>query len=366
MRILILSILIIATATFSNVHAQGCVAIRSNGGTCTISDPSHSKQGGWVLGFNARYFKSFRHFSSTEEQKQRLEQHTEVINHTASMDIGLTRIVNNRWSFGFYLPVISNSRSSLYEHTDPVKKQSLGRFATHSFGLGDARIAAYRWLLDPHAHMKGNVQLGLGLKLPTGDYKYMDYFHVSDTSRLLGPVDQSIQLGDGGTGFTVEVNAFQHLSQSISLYGNAFYLINPREQNGVSTARGGIATSQNMLYGSDVMSVPDQYMVRAGVSYAANNFTASLGGRMECVPVHDLIGGSSGFRRPGYVLSVEPVVAYKMSRAQIYVSVPYAVERARTQSVPDKIRTRITGTPFTGDAAFADYTINAGVAFRLD
>lgn len=366
MRVLLFMPLIIATATFSKAHAQGCVAIRSNGGTCTMSDPSHTKQSGWVLGFNARYFKSFRHFSSTEEQKQRLEQHTEVINHTASVDIGLTKIVNSRWSFGFYVPVTSNARSSLYEHTDPVKKQSVGRFSTHSFGLGDLRVAAYRWLLDPVAHMKGNVQLGLGLKLPTGDYKYQDYFHISDTSKLLGPVDQSIQLGDGGTGLTLEVNTFYHLSHSVALYGNAYYLINPREQNGVSTARGGATSATALLYGTDVMSVPDQYMARAGASYIVKDFTFSAGGRIECVPVHDLIGGSNGFRRPGYVISVEPVVAYKMHRAQVYVSVPYAVERARTQSVPDKIRSRITNTKYTGDAAFADYSINAGVAFRLN
>lgn len=267
----------------------------------------------------------------------------------------------------FYVPLVSNARSSLYEHQDPVKKATVGRFSTHSFGLGDARLAAYYWLLDPKQMTKANVQLGFGLKLPTGDYKYGDYFHISDTSTRLGPVDQSIQLGDGGgTGLTVEANTFYSMSHNTSLYANAYYLINPREQNGVSTARGGVPAATALLYGTDVMSVPDQYMVRAGASYAANNFTLSAGARMECVPVHDLVGGSNGFRRPGYVVSMEPVVAYKLKRSQVYISVPYAVARARTQSVPDKIRTRITNTPFTGDAAFADYSINAGVSFRLD
>ncbi|HUQ96726.1 MAG TPA: hypothetical protein VM010_03605 [Chitinophagaceae bacterium] len=358
MRYLFLALLI--TATFSKPHAQGCVAIRSNGGTCTMSDPSHGSHSGWVLGLNARYFKSFRHFSATEEQKQRLEQHTEVINHTTVLDLGLTRTINSRWSLAFYVPLMNNARSSLYEH------DRKNRYSTHSFGLGDARFAAYRWLLDPAVHMKKNVQLGLGIKLPTGDYRYQDYFHISDTTPLrLGPVDQSIQLGDGGTGLTLELNTFYHIAPNISLYGNGYYLMNPREQNGVSTTRGGIASDTTKLYTTDVMSVPDQYMVRAGVSYAVNGLTLSVGGRMECVPVHDLIGGNKGFRRPGYVLSVEPVVAYKMKRAQVYLSVPYAVERARTQSVPDKIRSGLTKTSYTGDAAFADYSINAGVAFRL-
>lgn len=352
--------IIFATAIFTKAHAQGCVAIRSNGSTCTMSDPSHTKHSGWVASLNGRYFKSFRHFSSTEEQKQRVAQNTEVINHAFVMDLGITRTINNRWSLALFAPIVSNTRSSLYEH------DRRNRYSTESFGLGDVRMAAYYWLFDPASASKANVQLGLGLKLPTGDYKYQDYFHTSDTSTRLGPVDQSIQLGDGGTGLTAELNAFRHLSPNVSLYANGYYLLNPREQNGVSNARGGVPTDSSKLFTTDVMSVPDQYMVRAGVSYAIKDFTFSAGARVEGVPAQDLVGGNSGFRRPGYVVSVEPVVAYKLKRAQVYLSVPWAVERARTQSYPDKIRSSLTKTSYTGDAAFADYSINAGVAFRLD
>jgi hypothetical protein len=346
--------------TFSKAHAQGCVAIRSNGSTCTMSDPFHTKQSGWVASLNGRYFKSFRHFSSTEEQKQRVAQNTEVINHATVIDLGITRTINNRWSLALFAPIVSNTRSSLYEH------DRRNRYSTESFGLGDVRVAAYYWLFDPATAHKANIQLGFGLKLPTGDYRYQDYFHTSGTSTRLGPVDQSIQLGDGGTGLTLEVNAFRHLSPNVSLYANGYYLLNPREQNGVSTARGGVATDSSKLFTTDVMSVPDQYMVRAGVSYGMKSFTFSAGARVEGVPAQDLVGGNSGFRRPGYVVSVEPVVAYKLKRAQVYLSVPWAVERARTQSYPDKIRSSLTKTSYTGDAAFADYSINAGVAFRLD
>ena len=86
---------------------------------------------------------------------------------------------------------------------------------------------------------------------------------------------------------------------------------------------------------------------------------------MECVPSEDLIGGSNGFRRPGYVIAAEPVVAYKAKKAQFYLSVPYAVERRRTQSVPDMIRSELTKTRFVGDAAFADYSINFGASLSL-
>lgn len=81
--------------------------------------------------------------------------------------------------------------------------------------------------------------------------------------------------------------------------------------------------------------------------------------------VRDLIGGSSGFRRPGYVISVEPGLTYNFKKMNLYVYVPVAVKRNRTQSVPDKVRTKSTGVYAQGYAAFADYTINVGFTTRF-
>lgn len=341
-------------------NAQGCVAIRSNGGTCASMDPSHnSKEGNWILNLNDRYFRSFRHYSGSEEQKQRVAAGTEVVNYSNSLDISVTRVINDRWSFNVSIPVVNNNRSSLYEHSGTK------RYSTHSFGLGDLRIAAYRWLMDPMKSYRGNIQVGLGLKLPTGDYRYQDYFYKNDSTKTLGPVDQSIQLGDGGTGISLEVNAFYHFSPKVGVYGNFYYLANPREQNGVSTARGGTPSATAVQTGSDVMSVPDQFMWRTGVNYTLKALTVSGGVRMEALPAKDLIGGSNGFRRPGFVISAEPVVAYKIKKTQFYVSVPVALVRDRVQSVPDMIRTSKTGTKVIGDAAFADYSVNVGASFVL-
>ena len=103
-----------------------------------------------------------------EEQHEREEAGTEVINHFASTEIGISRNMNNRWSLALFVPVINNARSSMYEHYGNTSKSPNARRSTHSFGLGDARIAAYYWLLNPTKSSKGNVQLGLGIKLPTG------------------------------------------------------------------------------------------------------------------------------------------------------------------------------------------------------
>lgn len=127
--------------TFNNkLTAQGCVAIRGNASTCMLSHPEHTNKAGWQLSTSARYFKSFRHFSGTVENKDRLVQGSEVINHSATPDLALTRIFNDRWSLTIDAPIISNTRSSLYEHGlvngAYIKKE---RHSTHSFGLGDVR-----------------------------------------------------------------------------------------------------------------------------------------------------------------------------------------------------------------------------------
>lgn len=364
---LILLIFILTAVLNINAAAQGCVAIRSTGGFCSAeqNEKTSNGQSAWLFNSNVRYFKSFRHFSGKEEQTSRVEEGTEVINHNVSIDLTLTRVLNKRWSLAFNMPVISNARSSMYEHYGNTSKSPNARQSTHSFGIGDVRFSAYYWLIDPAKLSKGNIQAGLGIKLPTGDYRYQDYFKKNDTTSVPGPVDQSIQLGDGGTGFTTEINAFYHFSSVVSVYGNFYYLINPREQNGVSTARGATPSASAVKNGSAVMSVPDQFMFRAGANFIVNKFMFSAGVRDECLPVHDLIGGSNGFRRPGYIISAEPGVTYNAKKVSVYAFVPVALARNRTQSVPDKISTDLTGKYTIGDAAFADYTINVGCSFKF-
>ena len=345
---------------FANrADAQGCVAIRSTGGICTMEHGHSESPSKWVLNVNNRYFKSFRHFVGTKEQKQRVANGSEVINHSYTLDLTLTRNLNKWWSFSIDAPIVANTRSSLYEH------DGKNRFSTHSFGLGDVRLSAYRWVVDPAKMPKGNIQFGLGIKLPTGDYKYQDVFHKNDSTLVLGPVDQSIQLGDGGLGFSTEMNAYYNISKVFSLYGNLYYLLSPREQNGTLTSRGGTPSATSIKNGSFVMSVPDQYMIRAGANVTLKDLTVSVGFRDECLPSHDLIGGSKGFRRPGYILSVEPGLTYNFKKVNVYAYVPIALERNRTQSVADIFQTKLTGVYTKGDAAFADYTVNVGFSVKF-
>lgn len=358
----------ILSLNVTKTNAQGCVAIKGSGASCMMAHTEPGNTAGWQFTLGGRYFKSFRHFSGKTENKDRLVQNTEVINHTSTIDLALTRIINNRWSVMIDVPITANTRSSLYEHGlvngSYVKRE---RRSMHSFGLGDIRLAAYRWMINPAKQSKANVQLGLGIKLPTGDYKYQDYWYnvAPDGGRELRTVDQSIQLGDGGTGFTFEANTFYNFSKPVSFYANAFYLSNPREQNGARTFR---ETLTPNLANEDICSVPDQYMARAGFNYAFTshkNLSVAAGARIEGIPVYDVIGGSGGFRRPGYAMSFEPAINYSFKKVNISASVPIVFERNRAQSVTDKENSVKRNTFVRGDAAFSDYVVNIGCSFKL-
>ena len=343
-------------------YSQGCVAIRSNG-VCTMEHPmSDSAARSWQLNTGYRYFKSFRHFRGKEEQKERLVAQTEVINWQSTLDITIVRQFNQRWSVSVGLPLIYNNRSSLYEH---------GRTERHvssASSIGDMRISANRWMLDPAKSSKGNFQVGVGLKLPTGAYKATDEFYNVglEGASEVRPVDQSIQPGDGGLGIVTELNGFFNISENLGSYGNFYYLVNPRETNGTRTYREVLSAT---LANEDIMSVTDQFMARAGLNYnfsgQMHNLSLDAGGRIEGIPVKDMVGGSQGFRRPGYVVSIEPGLRYRFTKLNFFASVPVALSRNRTQSVTDKENSITRNVFVQGDAAFADYSLNMGLAYRF-
>ncbi|GGH05025.1 hypothetical protein [Mucilaginibacter phyllosphaerae] len=344
------------------VNAQGCVAIRGNGSFLTMEHPmldtTVASESSWYFTSSYRYFKSFRHFKGTEEQKQRQTLHNEVVNFQNTIDLALTRNFNKYWSVTVGIPYLINTRSSLYEHGGAERNRS------YSHGFGDARIVGNRWLFDSHTAKRGNIQIGLGVKLPTGNYNYMSEFkNVTPSER---PVDQSIQLGDGGVGIIAEINGFMNFGSRFGGYTNLYYMANPRNTNGTRTYR---ETLRATLANESIMSVPDQFLARLGVNYTLSGafraLTVSAGGRIEGIPVRDLIGKSDAFRRPGYVLSVEPSLNYSFKRFNLFANVPIAVKRDRTQSVTDKENSVKSGTYVIGDAAFADYSLNFGVSFKL-
>jgi hypothetical protein len=356
--------------------AQGCVPIRPMGGCAgTSSNSILLGKGQWQASAGYRYFQSFRHFKSDTEQKERVENHTEVINDAHTLDLGLSYGISKRLSVSANLPLIYYDRSSLYEHygnsktTNPEQK----RFHTGAQGIGDMRIAGSYWVLNPDKHHKRNFAVGLGVKLPTGNENVQGEFHRRKSSDgtdsvIVKAVDQSIQLGDGGVGVSLELQGFTMVFNRGALFLNGFYMSNPRETNNtVNRVLNSKSTAVDSITGFH--SVADQFLLRIGMNYAVlpnKGLSAGLGFRFEGVRAKDLIGGSNGFRRPGFIVSVEPSVAFQRGDFIFSVNVPYALYRKRTRSVADIAGGNdANGIPRNGDAAFADYSVNAGVAYRF-
>jgi hypothetical protein len=351
---------IISCLTVTGTYAQGCVAIRHFSSCVGSSLEENLLQAGDLqVGMNYRYFKSFRHFRGTTEEADRVTNNTEVINQSNAWDFFLTYGLTERWYASMTLPTVINSRSSLYEHGREE------RHSTYSRGLGDIRLGVGYWLLNLKSNPNGNVAVGLGIKLPTGNFNASDIFYNvgPEGSPEVRPVDQSIQPGDGGFGITVDAQFYKKLISKLFVYGGGFYLLNPRETNGTRTFR---ETLSPLLANEAIMAVPDQYSVRTGFSYAISEVvSSSLGARFDCVPVKDLIGGNNGFRRPGNVLSIDPGISFMKNNFSLNLNLPIAVRRERPQSVTDKQTEAQTGTPRAGDAAFADYVLNFGITYRF-
>lgn len=358
MKECIIVLLLVGLLSTYQGKSQGCVAVRSNGTCGGMNGNGFNLLQGETQVFTAfRHFRSFRHFRGDHEESERVANGTEVVNLSNFLDIGASYGLTDRWFVTAVIPFVFHDRSSMYEHGGNPPNGLGQRHHTQSSGIGDIRLNMAYWLFAPGIH-SFNYSVGVGVKLPTGNYHYTDLFYNQGSSRNENTeqvVDQAIQPGDGGTGWTLELQGFHQLSQRWNLSSNFFYMVNPKETNGILTRNG-----------RSEFSCPDQYGARLGTAFiAGRGFSAYLGGRWEGVPAEDLIGGSAGFRRPGYAISAEPGIGYNSGPWSLFASAPLAVYRNRTQSYEDKQRTLTTGTYSHGDAAFADYLLSINVSYRF-
>lgn len=350
------ALLVLAQAS-PRAQAQGCVA--SRGGACFHLPGMELKpHDGFQAAVGYRWFESDRHFTGSHEDVEREEEGSQVINNSHFVDLGISYAFNPRFSANLVVPFVFHDRSQVVRSNDTART-ILQRYHTQATGLGDLRLSGSGWLIDPTSRPRGNVLIGLGLDMPTGEEDHTDTFSVFDaTSKQIvareRTVDQSIQPGDGGWGIITEIYAFYRLIDRLNLYVNGSYLITPEEKNGVPTFRNNPFEA--------IMSISDTYMGRVGLDYTLLpewGLTLSFGGRIEGVPVHDAIGGSEGFRRPGFSIAVEPGISASRWGWMASVSAPVAMHRNRERSVPDKQFTESSGVYRHGDAAFADFAILA-------
>jgi hypothetical protein len=343
------------------VRSQGCIAIRNISGFGQFAQLGYGQSADkWALDINNRYFNAFEVYSGKERQPN---DGIHLYEFTTNFE--LTRILENGWSIALDMPIAANSVTSTLEHQSGIQH------TTSDFGLGDMRFTVYKWLFNTNKLQKGNIQFGLGIKFPTGNYNYEDYFYYdpnNHAAKMLSPVNVAIQLGDGGTGITTELNGYYIFNRKLSIYGNFFYLINPRDVNGTYSlfpnAPANIAAVAAAT-GTDVNSVPDSYTMRAGVDYSMDKLVAALGLRFEGVPAYDLIGKSDGLRRVGYIFSIEPGLQYKFKKSFLYTFVTIPMARATVKAPTDKQASEITGTDFTTPGHFANYVLFLGYTFTF-
>jgi hypothetical protein len=335
-------------------RAQGCVAAHSPQPVISGLDPGsestarHYAGSGLLHGLTIttgfRTYSSYQHFIGTVEQHQRQTLHNAILNHVDLFELDLNYQLTPRLSIIASVPGMEATRHGEATNLNYYR----------SGGIGDVTAGVQTWIFRPPTENHGNVSISGQLKLPTGINDAKGTKTLSNGTKQVEPFDESIQPGDGTWGFSLATEAYHPVIWQTTAYFTGSWLFSPQDTTGVLTYRS--------APGEGVVSATDQYLWRGGFSRPvtglklARGLSLSMGARMEGVPVRDAFGKSDGFRRPGYVISIEPGMMYARGRYMFYASGPWAMERNRKISVTD------IENHSHGDAAFADYTIIAGLS----
>jgi hypothetical protein len=287
-----------------------------------------------------RVFSSSKYFQGSRE----IVRYPAVENHENIYDVGLEYQVSPRWSLIADVPVYSGSRDQIYSPSGIYRVT----------GLGDITIGAQSWIFRPPTESHGNIALSAALKIPTGGDNATGTGLTKGVA-VQATADPSLQPGDGGWGFVLGMQGYKSLWHRAAFYGQGQYVFNPEDTNGVASFR--------TQAGQGVDSVTDQYLYRAGFVQGVpkvRGLAMSFGMRGEGVPVRDLLGDSNGFRRPGFILSIDPGLMYSYRQTVLSVNGPWAMYRNRPPSVPE-----IASNTTNGDAFFSDYTVIVSLSHRF-
>ena len=281
---------------------------------------------------------------------------TQVISRMKFIEFDGTYALNQRLNLTVGIPYIIRASSS---RALPATVAGSPRFEHTASGIGDVTLGGRYWLFNCDDSPDQNISMGLSLKIPSGDSHVQDLFpNGAGQDIRLRDVDQSIQPGDGGWGFILSAQAYKAVGD-FTLFASGAYLFNPRGQNNTLSAPaflnpvGPQAVAANIRYNT----VADSYIARAGAGYpiaAVPGLSISIAARIDGSPAEDVIGKTTGFRRPGYFVTIEPGINYSTERATFAISVPTRVH----QYVQDSL-----GAP--RDSTFANYLIEASISYRF-
>lgn len=334
-----------ATICIPSALAQGCIVARSNGEQGgPESEGGYLAAGEWEFGIGYRHQFSYIHFVGDVVQSYRQQAGTEVENKINLENFNATYQISSRFSVTADIPLLTASR---HTNDSPIIYTSAG--------IGDTSILAQGWIWDPREKTSGNVQLGIGLLLPTGKDNVENTITSNGVTSTV-PVDYSIQPGQGGWGIPWEWSAFKNWRSS-QFYFNGSYTMMTKD---LGARR---SNNNNPLTLTQFNAVSDQYLLEGGVAHPISKIrglTVLFGPRWEGVPARNLlpVGDNLGFRRPGFAVSVEPGIQYVRNGQVFSFTIARAIYRDRTRSVPDVL------TGGHGDAAFANWVWLANYTFR--
>ena len=302
----------------------------------------------WRLGLQYRFLPADRFYVGHDYSPERIPtaNHLPVRYRIHTAVARAEYAITDRVEVAIGVPFTSGSESR--EMDDSL------RHAVYATGFGDIAVVGSAWLFDPIAHGNGNVRIGLGVKTPTGNNHVKDKFFTA-TGVEQRFVDPAIQLGDGAWGAILQIEGFRAIRTRLSAYAAASYVTNPGLHSNVIAAP------------TRFVSMADEYSAHAGVSYYAwkgGCLSFNFGGRIDGVPVRDLLGGSdTSFRRPGYVIYAEPSLALTMTRGPFALrgrtfslGVPVAIDQNRQASTLDAALGRHGGGDFARFLIFLGYT----------
>ncbi len=216
-------------------------------------------------------------------------------------------------------------------------------------GIGDVSLQAEYWLSNPGTPSRVTGSVGLGFKAPTGaDDVEGTVFRAGGDIEVA--IDEAAQLGNGGWELLLRAQGTAQINGPLFAYGSGYYGVSLKEHTDV-------------LNGGVLRGVPDTYSGRLGAAYllpVPEGLVVSLGGRINGVTVKDLIGGGDLYwRRPGYVIYVEPGLTWTLGRNMASLSVPVRMYAVKIDSLLDRSLDRKIG------ASFASYLFLASFARRF-
>jgi hypothetical protein len=334
------------TLAASRAAAQGCEPIRfltpvSLGGEGQAYQPARE----WQLTLAFRRLVSNEWFVGTEKTSEQAPggRAPVFVIHTLLADVAYA--INDRYRVRLSVPVSTGSLSRVWPD------QSYR--AQRATGIGDVSLLGEAWILQPRTHARGNVAVGLGVKAPTGSHTVESRFYTA-AGPIDFPADQTIQPGDGGWGILLQVQGFRQVTERAHAYAFAFYMASPK-------ARTEVEWRPNT---GEYWSVPDVYSARLGGAFSVwpdQGLSVSLGGRVDGIPVHDLLGGGDGdtIKRTSYVVFADPGVSLTRGKGTLTLSVPVRLMVDRQKSLYER------RTDALNSGGFARYLVFASYSHRL-